>query len=1083
MRQQYFIVLLLLIGGFLASTTGVSAAFGDTTTYIGQAYSGDGGDKLSAFFDFPEDIAVQGSGVFYVADTANHVIRKIDTDGKVSTLAGTGSYGFTNGAANVAEFASPKGVTVDSNGNVYVADTENDAIRKIDSYGVVSTLVGSGLNGPEGVALYGGYVYIADTGNNALKRVAAIGGNLETVTSNLNAPKKMAIDAAGTHVYVADSGSYKVKRVTRATGEISDIAGSGVAGYAEGIGSAAVFQNVWGVALVENTLYVSDGDGFTDRLRKIDLITNTTSLVSVDSTMVGINYPAGLLVFNGSVYLANSGLGTIRQFPISDPNSNSDFAGSDRFGNRDGAASQALVGRPWDLVLSPDRAWLYVAENNKVRKIQYSTGDVSLLAGNSVDNYIEGVGGAARFSNIPAIAISPDGGTVYAADRWNNRIRKITVANQSTSLVAGGGLINTNGTQDNGYVDGAGEAARFRNPAGLAISPDGGTLYVSDTGNNRIRQIDVATGQTSLVAGSGAAGLTDGAGGNASFNKPYGLALNAAGTELFVADTNNHVIRRITLSSHAVVTIAGTGSAGYRDAIGRESVFSYPEYVKVDSAGNVYVSEVGSQRIRLIEANTLVTKLIAGSGDRGFKNGTRTVSEFNAPKGLMVDKQNSTVLVADSNSDVIRSISIAGTAPYTEAAPTLTQIIPGKISLSWDNGSGLRVKAIGTNFRHGASTTIGLLTAKKTYVNSATELVIDLPVSQMEAGWYDIQVKNSDGQAMTLSRALSVMNSQGQVPEVDHLIDETGVFYAYASGLNGGYYVGSGNVTGDGKEEVVVGTGMGLGPQVRVLTSTGQVKGQFFAYASHLRSGVRVTTCDLNGDGVEEIITAPGPGGRPHIRIFNAAGQPKFNAGFFALDGKFKGGANVACGDVNGDGQPEIIVAASRGGGPHVTIHRSNGSLLGSFMAYAANFRGGITVALGDLDGDGALEIITGPEKGGPHIQVFTGRGRRMHPGTFAFNPSFGGGITVAAGDIDGDGIDEILATPGPSSQAEVKIYRNFGKTLASSFYVFPRSFTGAARISAGDVTGDGVAEIIAIPNSNGSPQVRIYDANGSSVE
>jgi DNA-binding beta-propeller fold protein YncE len=1058
------------------------AAYGDVSTYLGKPYDGDGGQAISAYFDFPEDVVVDANNNLIVADTANHVIRKIDTKGIVTTLAGTGSYGDANGAATAAEFASPRGVVTDTNGNVYVADSENNQIRKIDRYGAVSALA-SGLSNPQGVDVYGGYVYIADTGSNSIKRLPAAGGAVQTVASNLSAPKKISIDSSGTYIYVADSGSHKVKRVNLSTGDVVDIAGSGNAGYVEGTGAAASFNNIWGVEYYNNKLYVTDGDGYTDFLRVIDLSNSTTSLLAQDAVMATLNFPSGLVVSNNYIYVANSGIGTIRRFSLADPsNVNEDIAGANRFNNRDGAAAQVLLGRPWDMVLSPDRQWLYVAENNKIRRINYATGDAIHLIGSVVDNYREGDVTSARFSNITSLAINSDGSTLYLTDRWNNRIRKVELATSISSLVAGGGLINSTGEQNNGYAEGVGDTARFDKPAGIAISPDNKYLYISDSGNNRIRRITIASGETVLIAG-GSAGFTDGAGGEAKFNKPYGLSLDKYGENLYVADTNNHAIRKISLASNMVSTLVGTGSAGYNDAIGRRAVFSYPEYLRVDTAGNIYVTEAGSHRVRLIEKDTLITKLVAGSGERGYHNGARAVAEFNNPKGMLIDGRSNIVMVADSNDDVIRQVNIQGTAPFTEAGPEITNVSPNTIALSWDKGTGLRVNIFGKNFRHGAAVKFGQIDATKTYVVKSTELVIELPVKQLSTGWYDVSVTNTDGQSASLYRGLGVKTSTGaSVPNIDHPLDEKGSFYAYSSKVRGGYFAASGNVMGTSAAEIVVGTDRGLGPQVRVFSGTGMVLSQFFAYAQTLRSGVRVATCDTNNDGYDEIITVPGKGGRPQVRIFNGKGTP-IGKGFFALDGKFTGGANIACGDVNGDSRPEIIVAAGPGGGPHVTIHKSDGTMLTNFMAYAKNFKGGIVLAAIDIDGNGSKEIITAPEKGAPHLQMFTGKGKRMNPGIYAFSRTFGGGLSIAGGDVDGDGIEEILTTPGPQSQALLKIFKNSGQTLSKSFYLYPKTFTGAAHITSGDVNDDGLDEIIAVPYSNSSPMVKIYNQNGALTE
>ncbi|MDD5342733.1 MAG: FG-GAP-like repeat-containing protein [Patescibacteria group bacterium] len=1074
--------LVFIIGGVFFIIYGASAAYGDTTGYLGKLYDGDGQVPTTAYLDFPEDVTVDSSGNFYIADTYNNVIRKISNN-IITTFAGTGSSGSNNGGADSAEFNLPRGVTIDNEGSLYVADSGNNQIRKIDRYGAVSTLVSTDLNNPQGVLFYNNRIYIADTDNNALKTVAINGEGLQILTNDLNKPKKITIDSGGQNIYVADSGSHKVKRVYLITGQVSEIAGSGEEAYAEGIGSAASFQNIWGVAHYDGKLYVTDGDGYDDKLRMIDLANNQTTLLARDQVMASLNFPSGLMVHEGNVFVANMGIGTIRKFDLSDPDDiNSDFAGSERFGNRNGEASQALLGRPWDMVLSPDRQWLYLAENNKIRKINYATKEVYQLIGSSVDNYREGSSTNARFSNISSITIDSSGNYIYLTDRWNNRIRRINLSDASSSLLAGGGLINTTGSQNNGYSEGIGEAARFNNPGGIVISPDDRYLYVSDSGNNRIRRVEIATGLTELVAGSGQAGFLDGTGDGAMFNKPYGLDIDSTGRYLYVADTNNHTIRRIDLVGNQVTTIAGTGSAGYRDAVGTLSVFSYPEYLTLDPAGNIYVTEVGSHRIRLIEAGTYVTKLIAGSGNRGYQNGARTMARFNNIKGLLVDRTNNILLVADSYNDMLRQVDILGAAPYADPAPTVSAVDPNKVAASWDKGNGLRIKIVGKNFRHGAETYFATIKSSKTYVVSSTELVVELPLTKMTPGWYDVVVSNSDGQSAILTTGFGLMDSSGQVPNITHVVERPGSFYAYASNLRGGYYIAVGNVLGDNKEEIITGTGQGLGPQVRVFDNAGKVKSQFFAYAATLRSGVRLASCDLDGNGSDEIVTIPGPGGRPHVRIFDGYGNV-ISKGFFALDGKFKGGANVACGDIDGDGKGEIMVAAGPGGGPHVTIHRSDGTLIGNFMAYAKTFHGGIKIAALDLDGDGIMEMMTGPEHGGPHVQMFKGRtGKRINPGIFAFSRNFSGGLAVAGGDIDGDGIDEMLVTPGPEAESLLKIYENFGNTFIESFYLFSKAFTGASNIASGDINGDGVDEIVAIANSKGAPFVVQFTGSGASV-
>lgn len=1113
-----FFALLVVFGTIFFSTQKAQAAYGGVSTFVGQIYDGDGEDKADAYFDFPEDVDIDTTGNLYIADTYNNVVRKINTSGIVSTVAGTGSYGDTTGSAATAEFALPRGVAVDSGGAVYVADTANNKVKKI-SGSTVSTLVTSGLSGPEGVEVYGTRVYIADTGNNAIKYVSTSGGAVTTLAStNLNGPKKLTLNANGSVMYVADAGSFRVLSVNTSTGAVSVVAGSGVQGYAEGVGSAAQFNNVWGVDVSGSVLYVSDGDGYTDFVRQIDLTTNTTSLFAEDGDMVSINFPAGLKFYDDDVYVANAGIGTIHRFNTITLSDEEIYAGYERFGNRNGAASVALFGRPYDLVMSPDGNYIYVADNNKFRRITKATGAVAHMLGSSVDNYREGDDnpmtgvGSARFSSPAAITINSAGTHLYVADKWNNRIRGIDLeaSPRYSYLISGAGLINTTGEHNNGYQEGTkcvGEletgvsgCAYFRAPSGMVIDPTNAYLYVVDTGNNRVRKVRISDGQTWLIAGSGVAGYADGVGSAAKFNRPFGLTIDSAGENLYLADSYNHRIRKIALATNTVTTLVGSGAIGYREAIGTTAVLSYPEYIKMGSDGLLYFSEVGSHRVRLVDPSTALTKLVAGSGERGFKNGAQAVAEFNNPKGLAPDPANNTLYIADTWNDIVRRVDITGEAPFVGAAPTVTSVSPLEVNPAWDSGSGLNVLVQGTDFRYGGKAYFADYEAIRTYVQTDNSLAATLPLSQMSPGWYDVTVINLDGQKATKEHALGITDSAGNTPstyfEYSEKSSETitdpstssppiaagTTFYAYAESLRGGYYIASGNVIGSSNstDEIITGTGDGFGPQVRVFDSQGSVKAQFWAYADHLRSGVRVAACDVTGDGVDEIITAPGPGGRPHIRTFDAYGEA-LNLGFFALDGQFQGGAYVACGDVNGDGNQEIVVTAGRGGGAHVTVYTSEGTLLATFFAYDQHtFRGGIKVTTADVDGDGQDEIITGPEYGAPHIQLFQIRPneiKQLSPGFYAFSSEYRGGVSVAGVDTDGDGTKELLVGVGDDATPLVRVY-NVQEEFLTEFFVYSTNFLGGVNIAGGDVDGDGADELMVIPRGGGGPQVRVIDVD-----
>lgn len=305
-------------------------------------------------------------------------------------------------------------------------------------------------------------------------------------------------------------------------------------------------------------------------------------------------------------------------------------------------------------------------------------------------------------------------------------------------------------------------------------------------------------------------------------------------------------------------------------------------------------------------------------------------------------------------------------------------------------------------------------------------------------------------------------------------------YFAYDQRIRGGFNVTSGNVLGDAHDEVIAGTATGLAPQVRVMDGQGKLKSQFYAYDAKLRNGVTITACDVNDDGYDEIITGQGRGGWPILKIFAGDGT-LVNSGFSVLDGKFLGGVNVACGDIDGNGTQEIVVAAGPGGGAHVMVYNAAGQAQANFFAYdKSTFRGGINLTTIDMDGDGRDEIVTGPQYGAPHIQIFkikSGTIARLSPGFYAFNRDYRGGVSVTGVDTNGDGTKELAVGVGDNATALVKIF-NIKEQLQKEFFVYATSFLGGVNVAGGDVDGDGKDELITMPRGSGGPQVKIIDVD-----
>jgi len=269
-------------------------------------------------------------------------------------------------------------------------------------------------------------------------------------------------------------------------------------------------------------------------------------------------------------------------------------------------------------------------------------------------------------------------------------------------------------------------------------------------------------------------------------------------------------------------------------------------------------------------------------------------------------------------------------------------------------------------------------------------------------------------------------------------------FSAYAPTFKGGVRVSAGDINGDGRSDIVTGAGLGGGPQVRIFSVDGRVIGGFFAYDTRFRGGVSVAVGDVNGDGVSEIVTAPGPGGGPHIRIFDGQGRPQ--GGFFAYGQEARSGLSVAVADIDGDGRAEIITAPGPANGSTVKIFDNRGRLKGNFNAFPSSFVGGVNVGAGDVDGDGTVEIIVAPRsKEIPEVRIYSASGSWQRA-FLAYTETFRGGVNLSVGDTDRDNIAEIITGAGPGGGPHVAVFDGFGR-VKNQFFPLDKTFKGGVSV------------------------------------
>ena len=315
-------------------------------------------------------------------------------------------------------------------------------------------------------------------------------------------------------------------------------------------------------------------------------------------------------------------------------------------GYADGTGSGAQFNEPGGIAIdSSGNIYIADTQNHRIRKVT-PAGVVSTLAGTDTAGYVDGTGTAAQFEEPRGIVVD-SAGNLYVADSKNHSIRKITSAGIVTTFA---------GTDTNGFADSHGTAARFNQPSGLAIDSSD-NLYVADTLNHRIREV-TSVGVVSTIAGTGTLGYIDDTGTAARFDHPYGLELDSNG-HIYVADTESARIRKIIMPSRVVTTTAGSVPPGFHDGAANGSKFNKPFDVAIDAAGNLYVADYNNNRIRKItpSGDSWDVSTIAG-GSAGFANGFGPQAQLNKPSALAFDAQG-TLYVADTNNHRVRSVIFA----------------------------------------------------------------------------------------------------------------------------------------------------------------------------------------------------------------------------------------------------------------------------------------------------------------------------------------------------------------------------------------------------------------------------------------
>ena len=652
---------------------------GTMTRYAGSGqsgFSGDGGPAANASFRVPAGLAFDSEGNLYIADRENHRVRKVDPKGYISTFAGIGEAGFSGdeGPAVKARLNLPSGVVVDKKGNLYISDRSNDRIRVVDKKGVIRTYAGSGVAGfqgdagpalkaqldkPFGIALdETKNLYIADRNNNRVRKVSPdgiittvagdggfffMGDNGPAYRASVAAPTGVALDSKG-NLYIADRNNNRVRVVDR-TGMIRTVVGTGQQDY-NGDSEVARETNLYlpfGLTVDSNdNLLVIDRSHY--RIRRIDpksgqvetVAGNGVKLFAGDggpATGATLSFPHGMSVDKkDNLIFSDKGHFRIRKIT---PDGIINTIGGNGLRGNVGDNIPALEANFYNvttIVQNPKGEMFMASPSGFVSLIRRfdSKGIIHDFIDTATPKYREAIsnskykglvqkGAVATITQFSDIVFDPNG-NLFTSDRLNHQIRKIdTEGNVST--IAG------TGDSDHYGDNGPALEAAFRDPNALASDSEG-NIYIADTANNLIRKIDT-NGIVTTFAGNGEHS-DSGDGGpalKASIRSMDDIEFNPAG-ELHILGTNTHKVRKITKDGK-IMTVAGKGYAGFFGDGGSatKAMLKNPAAISFDSKGNMYIADMGNNRIRKVDDQGVITTF-AGTGSFGWGRTGETVEIY-----------------------------------------------------------------------------------------------------------------------------------------------------------------------------------------------------------------------------------------------------------------------------------------------------------------------------------------------------------------------------------------------------------------------------------------------------------------------